>query len=81
MIHELGHVWQSQNGIKVWFSGLFDREYKYLPLVEGKAFRSYGIEQQGDILRDYFLVINGYGRNLPTRDAYEAILPFVKRKN
>lgn len=54
LVHELVHVWQIQQGIKVVRHALFDRRYRYA-LEEGKIFFQYGIEQQAQIVQDYFL--------------------------
>ncbi|MGD9583590.1 MAG: RHS repeat-associated core domain-containing protein [Lysobacterales bacterium] len=76
-IHEMTHVWQHQQGINVALRGIFSRRYDYLPLKSGKAFRSYGIEQQGDIVRDYYLLRQGYQvQGAPPITAYQSLLPF-----
>ncbi len=54
VIHELVHVWQIQQGVKVVRHALFDRRYRYA-LEEGKAFFQYGLEQQAKMVEDYFL--------------------------
>lgn len=54
LIHELVHVWQVQQGMAVVRRALFDRRYRY-QLVQGKPFLSYGIEQQAQIVQDYFV--------------------------
>jgi len=54
LIHELVHVWQIQQGVKVVRHALFDRRYRYA-LKEGKAFFQYGLEQQAKMVEDYFL--------------------------
>jgi hypothetical protein len=53
-IHEMTHVWQVQHGIKVVRKALLDRRYQYL-LQTGKDFLSYGIEQQAQMVQDYFM--------------------------
>jgi len=78
-LHEMTHVWQTQA------RGRF-----YLPLMRhpfcrytyewrpGQAFERYGLEQQAEIVRHAFLL--RCGRVLPgkpSRDAYEALLPFA----
>lgn len=65
LIHELTHILQSQRHTNVLMQGLVLQSAYYLTfkqynpykysLVEGKAFRQYNIEQQGDIARDIFL--------------------------
>lgn len=54
LIHELTHVWQIQQGIKVVRKALVDRRYRYI-LEEGKDFLQYGVEQQAQMVQDYFL--------------------------
>jgi RHS repeat-associated protein len=78
-IHEITHVWQHQvEKIDVMIRGMCEREYKYLPLEPGKQFTDYGIEQQGDIVRDYFLLKYGeIVEGAPSIEEYEKILPFV----
>lgn len=55
LIHELTHVWQLQQGIAVVKEALFDRRYRYI-LQAGKCFWNYGIEQQAQMVQDYFLL-------------------------
>jgi len=71
LIHELVHVWQVQQGMAVLRRALFDRRYRY-QLVQGKSFLSYGIEQQAQIVQDYFV------RRVRGQDctAWEGCLPF-----
>jgi hypothetical protein len=54
LIHELVHVWQIQQGVKIVRCALFDRRYRYV-LRDGKSFFQYGIEQQAQMVQDYFL--------------------------
>jgi hypothetical protein len=76
-IHEMTHVWQHQAGTNV-RRAIFNRRYRYR-LVRGKAFRRYGLEQQCEIVRDYFLV----SRRQPeaAREKFEEILPFSDKRN
>ncbi|MFN4144167.1 hypothetical protein, partial [Aestuariivirga sp.] len=76
-MHEMTHVWQHQRGINV-YSAALDRRYDYRPLALGKAFQSYGLEQQADIVQDYFLMRNGYQPQWRGHaiGEYQAILPF-----
>ena len=73
-IHELTHVYQHQQGINVAVRGIFNRNYSYT-LESGKAFESYGIEQQGNIVRDYFFLQKDSAGG-PAIERYNAILPF-----
>ncbi len=54
LIHELTHVWQLQQGLKVVRGALINRRYQY-ELIQGKPFLSYGIEQQARMVQDYFI--------------------------
>ena len=54
LIHELTHVWQIQQGIALIRKALFDRRYAYA-LQQGKQFLHYGVEQQAQMVQDYFL--------------------------
>lgn len=54
LIHELVHVWQVQQGIHVVAKAIFDRRYDYV-IHLGKAFLQYGIEQQAQIVQDWFI--------------------------
>jgi len=56
-IHEMVHVWQFHHGINVWFEGLKthltrgDKAYYY---TAGKNWEDYNIEQQAQIVQDWF---------------------------
>ena len=54
LIHELTHVWQLQQGLKVVRGALINRRYDYV-LESGKSFFAYGIEQQARMVQDYFV--------------------------
>lgn len=54
LIHELTHVWQWQQGLKVVRGALLNRRYAY-ELKAGKSFFRYGIEQQARMVQDYFI--------------------------
>ena len=53
LIHELTHVWQLQQGLKVVRGALINRRYSYA-FEAGKPFFAYGIEQQARMVQDYF---------------------------
>lgn len=76
-IHELTHVWQYQMGRNLVFArGPFAR-YSYLPLIEGKRFEEYGIEQQAEIVRHCFLLSRGCPvEGAPPLAVYQRLLPF-----
>jgi len=65
LVGKLAHILQFQQGTHVILKGMFLQigyylsfkkynPYKYT-FIQGKAFRNYNIEQQGDIARDIFL--------------------------
>lgn len=77
-IHELVHVWQAQTRGR-WYLVMmrwpFDR-YSY-SLKPGWPLSRYGLEQQAEIVRHYFLLSRGQAvPGAPGLDAYRAILPF-----
>ena len=73
-IHEMTHVWQHQSGTNV-RRAIFNRRYRYR-LKKGKSFRHYGLEQQCEIVRDYFLASSQHKPEAGL-DLYEEILPFI----
>ncbi|WP_296402531.1 hypothetical protein [Psychrobacter sp.] len=74
LIHELTHVWQIQQGLKVVRGALLNRRYDYV-LEEGKSFFKYGIEQQARMVEDYF-VRREQGRDC---NAWQACIPFLQQ--
>lgn len=77
-IHEMTHVWQAQRRGR-WFLVLmrwpFDR-YSYT-LKPGWPLQRYGLEQQAEIVRHYFLLSKRRTvPGAPSIAAYRAILPF-----
>lgn len=72
LIHELTHIWQIQQGLAVVRKAIFDRRYQYV-LEHGKQFLHYGIEQQAQMVQDYFLR-RAQGQSC---QAYEACIPFL----
>ncbi len=77
-VHELVHVWQHQQGENLrWRRPPFAR-YRYLPLVPGRPFSAYGLEQQAEIVREAYLLAEGW--QLPGRPplaTYVALVPFA----
>lgn len=77
-IHEMTHVWQAQT-MGRWYLPLMRHpfcRYDY-SLKPGWPLRRYGLEQQAEIVRHYFLLKQG--RTVPGAaglEAYRAILPF-----
>lgn len=75
-IHELVHVWQYQQGIFLPLKRHPFCRYDY-SLKPGWRLQQYGLEQQAEIVRHYFLLKNGRTvPGAPAVDVYEAILPF-----
>ena len=77
-IHEMAHVYQYQTNplgfqIQAGLEHIRGAEYNYR-LESGKPFGSYGIEQQAEIARNYFLSLQG-GPNMRTL-MYERVVPF-----
>ncbi|MFH7765244.1 type IV secretion protein Rhs [Acinetobacter sp. BSP-28] len=75
LIHELTHVWQIQQGLAVVRKAIFDRKYHYV-LQQGKQFLQYGIEQQAQMVQDYFIK-KAQGQECAD---YEACIPFLIQK-
>ena len=78
-IHEMVHVWQAQTR-GTWYLVLMrwptDR-YSYT-LRPGWGLARYGLEQQAEIVRHYFLLSRGVTvAGAPPIESYRAILPFV----
>ena len=78
-IHEMVHVWQAQT-LGRWYL-VFRRHplcrYSYT-LKPGWPLERYGIEQQAEIVRHYFLLSKGQVvAGAPSVEAYRAILPFI----
>ena len=73
LIHELTHVWQIQQGIAVIRKAMLDRRYSYV-LEKGKAFLMYGVEQQAQMVQDYF-VQSRLGKDC---QSFKACIPFLK---
>ena len=72
LIHELTHVWQLQQGLKVVRGAIINRRYDYV-LETGKSFFTYGIEQQARMVQDYF-VRRQLGKDCQD---LEACIPFL----
>lgn len=77
-IHEMVHVWQSQQKGRFWLPLMrhpFCRyNYRFEP---GKPFSAYGIEQQAELVRHAFLAMRQCpAATAPPLEAISAILPF-----
>jgi hypothetical protein len=84
-VHELTHVYQYQNGVDVAALGLplqatrlfFQNPYALPPIDENTDFNSLNIEQQGDLVRNYYYKLVYGNPNDPTPlSVYQHILPF-----
>lgn len=73
LVHELTHVWQLQQGVAVLRRAVLDRRYRY-QLVTDKPFLAYGIEQQAQIVQDFF-VQRARGQDC---SALAACIPFAQ---
>lgn len=56
-IHELGHVWQHQNGQWVRMRGAFSWAATYTYRLDKDKLTDYSLEQQASILADYWLLL------------------------
>lgn len=75
-IHEMTHVWQYQQGIFLPLKRHPFCRYDY-SLKPGWSLGRYGIEQQAEIIRHYFLLKhNVHVAGAPTIAQYEGMLPF-----
>ena len=54
LVHELTHVWQLQQSVVVLRRAVLDRRYRY-QLVTDKPFLAYGVEQQAQMVQDFFV--------------------------
>ncbi len=78
-IHEMTHVWQAQTRGRFYLvtHRLPMSRYTYA-LKPGWLLHRYGIEQQAEIVRHFFLLSKGQTvPGAPGIDAYRAILPFT----
>ena len=77
-IHEMTHVWQAQTRGR-WYLVLMRHPfatYSY-SLKPGWLLERYGLEQQAEIVRHYWLLTQGMVvGGAPGIEAYRAILPF-----
>lgn len=76
LIHELTHIWQSQNGIYLPLRRHPFCRYDYA-VRAGWPLKRYGIEQQAEIVRHTFVLRHGgFIRGAAALPTYESILPF-----
>jgi hypothetical protein len=79
-VHEMTHVWQHQQGINLILKRRPFSPYAYLPLVPGRAFERYGIEQQAVIVEHYYRLLEGSAvAGAAPIEVYEALIPFAPR--
>jgi hypothetical protein len=75
-IHEMTHVWQHQSGIFLPLARHPFCRYDY-SLRPGWILKRYGIEQQAEIVRHYFLLKQGFHlAGAPPIEVYQGLLPF-----
>lgn len=81
-IHEMVHIWQAQQRGR-WYLPLMRHpwaRYAY-HLRPGWTLARYGLEQQAEIVRHYWLLKQGFPvAGAPSVEAYRAILPFAAVK-
>jgi hypothetical protein len=77
-IHELTHVWQSQKGGRFYLLLMRHPFCRYSYTVRpGRPFRRYGIEQQAEIMRHFFLETRGVSLpNTPSLEELTKLVPF-----
>ena len=75
-IHEMTHVWQHQTGVNLLIKRHPFCRYDY-SLKPGWGLKRYGIEQQAEIVRHYFMLTQGHvvAGALGVK-AYRGVLPF-----
>lgn len=78
-IHEMTHVWQAQERGRFWLVLMRHPFCRYdYAIRPGQPLRSYGIEQQAEIVRHAFLLERGYNlRGAPALAQLQTILPFA----
>lgn len=78
-MHEMTHVWQHQHGMWVRIRGLFSwlSTYKY-SIEPGKVLNQYNMEQQAQIIADYFLLkkygLNGLKSEIGRQAGFQGVL-------
>lgn len=75
-IHEMTHVWQHQSGVNLLIKRHPFCRYDY-SLKPGWGLKRYGIEQQAEIVRHYFMLKQGQVvAGAAGVEAYRGVLPF-----
>ncbi|WP_456310164.1 type IV secretion protein Rhs [Serratia proteamaculans] len=62
-IHELSHVWQYQHGMQVKLRGLVSWAVRYDYALDSWPLSTYRMEQQAQIIADYYLLTQPITRN------------------
>jgi hypothetical protein len=77
-IHEMTHVWQHQRGIILPLARHPFCRYDY-SIKPGWRLERYGIEQQAEIVRHYFMLKQGYKlAGAPPIEVYESLISFKR---
>ena len=77
-IHEMTHIWQHQRGLNLLVRRHLFCRYSYT-IKPGWPLIRYGIEQQAEMVRHYFLLREGLQvPGAPKLDVYRGILPFSR---
>ena len=76
-IHEMVHVWQHQQGVNLILKRHPFCRYSY-SIKPGWKLADYGIEQQAEIVRHYFMLLQGKPvPGAPPVEVYRDIVPFA----
>ncbi|MBQ1837350.1 MAG: type IV secretion protein Rhs [Neisseriaceae bacterium] len=71
-VHEITHIWQSQNGFPVLFAGVLiflsggyfgQKAYRYLHKIHKKTFNQLNMEQQAEVIADFFTTNHSEQKN------------------
>ncbi|MES2301343.1 MAG: vgr related protein [Pseudomonadota bacterium] len=78
-IHEMVHVWQTQTRGRWWLPFMRHPFCRYgYSYREGQPFTRYGIEQQAEIVRHWFMARRGIpAPSAPPLEKLEALVPFT----
>jgi hypothetical protein len=79
-IHEMVHVWQAQAKGRWWLPVMRHPFCRYgYTFREGQPFERYGIEQQAEIVRHWFIAKRDQpSPTAPSLELLEALIPFTK---
>ncbi|MFC3174448.1 vgr related protein [Novosphingobium bradum] len=78
-VHEMVHVWQAQTRGRLWLPLMRHPFCRYDYTVKpGWPLVRYGIEQQAEIVRHWYLAISGTpARGAPPLEALQTVVPFT----